>query len=202
LISSISAGTSSLSNTLARSTHSSAAAARLADGRCVAVVCGGSGGGATTGAGAIDVAPALTGGDSARYLAMNLDMERQIHEISAVCDYVQGLQKSPKRLWLSFDEWNVWYRARGGRFANGQRAFAPHLLEEMLHLGIVCNLLTTFEGTPKLATALAVPKYPGPLPGDVRPNLTVYLSGLTRQLVKEVYMEIEYPQAFKIIGVT
>jgi alpha-N-arabinofuranosidase len=76
----------------------------------------------------------LTGNNSARYLAMNLDMERQIHEIAAVCDYVQGTLKSPKRLWLSFDEWNVWYRARGGRFANGQRTFAPHLLEEEYNL--------------------------------------------------------------------
>ena len=67
----------------------------------------------------------LTGNDSARYLAMNLDMERQIHEIAAVCDYVQGLMKSPKRLWLSFDEWNVWYRARGGMFTNGERTVRP-----------------------------------------------------------------------------
>lgn len=78
--------------------------------------------------------PALTANDSTRYLAMNLDMERQIHEISAVCDYVQGLQKSPKRLWLSFDEWNVWYRARGGLFANGQGRYAPRLLEEVYNL--------------------------------------------------------------------
>lgn len=76
----------------------------------------------------------LTGNSSERYLAMNLDMERQIHEIAAVCDYVQGLQRSPKRLWLSFDEWNVWYRARGGRFANGQGTFAPKLLEEVYNL--------------------------------------------------------------------
>ena len=62
---------------------------------------------------------------------MNLDMERQIHEIAAVCDYVQGLRKSPKRLWLSFDEWNVWYRARSGQFADGKRQFAPKLLEEV-----------------------------------------------------------------------
>jgi alpha-N-arabinofuranosidase len=41
--------------------------------------------------------PELTGNSSARFLAMNLDMERQIHEIAAVCDYVQGLRKSPKR---------------------------------------------------------------------------------------------------------
>jgi alpha-L-arabinofuranosidase len=78
--------------------------------------------------------PALTNNDSARYLAMNLDMERQIQEIAAVCDYVQALRRSPKRLWLSFDEWNVWYRARGGRFANGQRKFAPPLLEEVYNL--------------------------------------------------------------------
>ena len=78
--------------------------------------------------------PALTGNDSARYLAMNLDMERQIQEIGAVCDYVQAVKRSPKRLWLSFDEWNVWYRARGGRFANGQGTFAPRLLEEVYNL--------------------------------------------------------------------
>jgi alpha-N-arabinofuranosidase len=78
--------------------------------------------------------PALTGNDSSRYLAMNLDMERQIQEIAAVCDYVQGVLKSPKRLWLSFDEWNVWYRARGGRFTNGQRTAAPRLLEEVYNL--------------------------------------------------------------------
>jgi alpha-N-arabinofuranosidase len=78
--------------------------------------------------------PALTGNDSSRYLAMNLDMERQIQEIGAVCDYVQAVKRSPKRLWLSFDEWNVWYRARGGRFANGQRSVAPHLLEEEYNL--------------------------------------------------------------------
>src|SRR5262249_22039540 len=29
---------------------------------------------------------------------------------------------------------NVWYRARGGTFANGQRQFAPHLLEEVYNL--------------------------------------------------------------------
>jgi alpha-N-arabinofuranosidase len=98
--------------------------------------------------------PELTGNDTARYLAMNLDMERQILEIGAVCDYVQGLRKSPKRLWLSFDEWNVWYRARGGLFANGQRQFAPKLLEEPYNLedallvgGFVNSLLRQAERT-------------------------------------------------------
>jgi alpha-N-arabinofuranosidase len=76
----------------------------------------------------------LTGTDTGRFLAMNLDMDRQIREIAAVADYVQGLKKSPKRLWLSFDEWNVWYRARSGDFTDGKRAFAPKLLEEVYNL--------------------------------------------------------------------
>jgi len=65
---------------------------------------------------------------------MNLDMELQIHEIAAVCDYVQGLRRSSKRLWLSFDEWNVWYRARSGNATDGRRQFAPPLLEEVYNL--------------------------------------------------------------------
>lgn len=76
----------------------------------------------------------LTGNSTERYLAMNLDMERQIQEIAAVCDYVQGTLKSQKQLWLSFDEWNVWYRARSGDAVNGRRQFAPRLLEEEYNL--------------------------------------------------------------------
>jgi len=75
-----------------------------------------------------------SGNNSARFLAMNLDMDRHIHEIAGVCDYVQGLQKSSKRLWLSFDEWNVWYRARDAKATDGKRAAAPRLLEEVYNL--------------------------------------------------------------------
>jgi alpha-L-arabinofuranosidase len=96
--------------------------------------------------------PELSGNSTPRYLAMNLDMELQIHEIGAVCDYVQGLYKSPKRLWLSFDEWNVWYRARDGAATDGKRTFAPKLLEEVYNLedallvgGFINSLLRTSD---------------------------------------------------------
>jgi alpha-N-arabinofuranosidase len=75
-----------------------------------------------------------TGGNTSKYLALNLAMDRQIEEIIAVCDMVRGLKRSSKRLWLSFDEWNVWYRARGGDAANGHGKEAPHLLEEVYNL--------------------------------------------------------------------
>jgi alpha-N-arabinofuranosidase len=75
-------------------------------------------------------------------------MEQQIAETLAVCDLVRGHKRSPKQLWLSFDEWNVWYRARGGDAANGHHREAPHLLEEVYNLedallvgGIVNSLL-------------------------------------------------------------
>jgi alpha-N-arabinofuranosidase len=75
-----------------------------------------------------------TGEDSAKYLAMNLSMEQQIAETLAVCDLVRGHKRSPKKLWLSFDEWNVWYRARRGDALNGHAHEAPHLLEEVYNL--------------------------------------------------------------------
>ncbi|MGB6669915.1 MAG: alpha-L-arabinofuranosidase C-terminal domain-containing protein, partial [Candidatus Acidiferrum sp.] len=75
-----------------------------------------------------------TGGESSKFLAMNLSMEQQIEEVAAVCDVVRGHKRSPKKLWLSFDEWNVWYRERTGDAVNGHRQFAPHLLEEVYNL--------------------------------------------------------------------
>jgi alpha-L-arabinofuranosidase len=86
-----------------------------------------------------------TGGNSSKFLALNLTMDRQIGETLAVCDLVRGHKRSPKKLWLSFDEWNVWYRQRGG---DGGRQEAPHLLEEIYNLedallvgGLIITLL-------------------------------------------------------------
>jgi alpha-L-arabinofuranosidase len=75
-----------------------------------------------------------TGGSSEKFVAMNLTMDRQIAETVAVCDLVRGHKRSPKKLWLSFDEWNVWYRARSGDAVDGHKTEAPHLLEEVYNL--------------------------------------------------------------------
>ena len=89
-----------------------------------------------------------TGKDSSKFVAMNLSMERQIAETLAVCDMVRGHKRSPKKLWLSFDEWNVWYRARDAEAMNGHEHEAPHLLEEVYNVedallvgGIVNSLM-------------------------------------------------------------
>lgn len=75
-----------------------------------------------------------TGDDSQKYMAMNLSMDRQIQEIIDVCDTVRAQKRAEKQLFLSFDEWNVWYRARSGDAVDGHRKQAPHLLEEHYNL--------------------------------------------------------------------
>lgn len=98
-----------------------------------------------------------TNHDSQIYMAMNLAMDRQIEEIVDVCDEVRAHKRSGKQLFLSFDEWNVWYRARSGDDVNGHGKFAPHLLEEQYNLedallvGGLANSLMRHSDRVKLA---------------------------------------------------
>ena len=62
-------------------------------------------------------------------------------------------------------------------------------------MGTACNVLTAIGGTPRLNTADVVPTYPGPLPGGVHTDLIVSLSGLTNDVVKSTFMEIELPES-------
>ncbi len=67
------------------------------------------------------------------------------------------------------------------------------VMDEMSHMGLACNMLTAIGGSPAINDH--VPVYPGGLPGGVRPELTVYLGGLTKDIVGNVFMQIEYPES-------
>ncbi|GAA3134698.1 ferritin-like domain-containing protein [Streptomyces echinatus] len=67
------------------------------------------------------------------------------------------------------------------------------VMDEMSHMGLVCNMLTTIGGSPRIDHADLVPKYPGHLPGGVRPQICVSLSGLTRASL-DMYCQIERPE--------
>jgi alpha-N-arabinofuranosidase len=82
--------------------------------------------------------------DSAWFLAEGITIDRILQDYAALLNYVRAVKKSNKRVYLSFDEWNVWYRARDG---NGGWQHAPHLLEEVYNLedALVCaQYLTSF----------------------------------------------------------
>ncbi|MFI9150591.1 ferritin-like protein [Streptomyces sp. NPDC053367] len=72
------------------------------------------------------------------------------------------------------------------------KAFKRIVFDEMSHLGLAGNMLTTIGGVPRLGDVHAVPKYPGPLPGGVRPSLTVFLSGLSKESL-DLFARIEEP---------
>lgn len=66
------------------------------------------------------------------------------------------------------------------------------VVEEMAHMGLACNMLNTIGGTPSIVAGVAAVRYPGPLPGGVRPELVVDLAGLSKPQV-QMFMEIEKP---------
>ena len=67
-----------------------------------------------------------------RFLTVIDDLGSFITEVAAIADAVAAKRRSPKRIMLSLDEWNVWYRARSGEQLRGVGwPQAPRLLEEI-----------------------------------------------------------------------
>lgn len=68
------------------------------------------------------------------------------------------------------------------------------VIEEMLHMALACNLLNAIGGTPRLDQSHFLPRYPGPLPGGLRPDLTVSLKKCSLEQIQNVFMSIEKPE--------
>jgi len=72
-------------------------------------------------------------GDLATFLAQSLNMDAYIETVTAACDFIQAKKRSTKRMYLAFDEWNVWYHSRDfDREVMRERPWqvAPPLTEE------------------------------------------------------------------------
>jgi hypothetical protein len=67
--------------------------------------------------------------------------------------------------------------------------------QEMAHLGQACNLMTAYGWNPKINRRKTIPHYPGPLPGGLHKGLVVGLRKLSRDLIGNVFMQIEFPSA-------
>jgi alpha-N-arabinofuranosidase len=74
--------------------------------------------------------------DTPAFLASPDLMDSFIEEVVAIADAVSARRRSSKRIMLSFDEWNVWYRTRRkneGRTKLGWPV-APQILEEIYNM--------------------------------------------------------------------
>ena len=84
-------------------------------------------------------------GDLGSFLASAVDMDRFIDAVVATADSVRARIRSPKRIDISFDEWNVWYQA--AFHAQGPPAgwgVAPRVIEDTYNVAdavVVGNLL-------------------------------------------------------------
>ena len=73
-------------------------------------------------------------GNSEDYLAVGPSIDQQIEEMDSMCRFVAARKRSKRRVFLSFDEWNVWYRSNHGEHVDGRAKHAPPLLEEVYNL--------------------------------------------------------------------
>jgi alpha-L-arabinofuranosidase len=74
--------------------------------------------------------------DVTAFLASPDLMDSFIDEVVAIADAVAARRRSPKRMMLCFDEWNVWYRTRRNRRNRVKEGWpiAPSILEEKYNL--------------------------------------------------------------------
>jgi alpha-N-arabinofuranosidase len=69
--------------------------------------------------------------DSATFLASNREMDWFISQVVSICDYVKAKKRSSKTMYLSFDEWNVWFHSNQQDAEIPWWVQAPHQLEDV-----------------------------------------------------------------------
>lgn len=69
--------------------------------------------------------------DTASFLALSADFETYVDTLAGVLRYVKAKNRSTHNVHLSWDEWNIWYKAME---MDGGWTEAPHLIEEVYNL--------------------------------------------------------------------
>lgn len=88
--------------------------------------------------------------DAANFLASTLKLDTFIKTVDSVCNTVKAKKRGTKDIYISFDEWNVWFHSRKAdddSMANKPWTFAPPLLEDIYTLEdalVVGSILITF----------------------------------------------------------
>jgi alpha-N-arabinofuranosidase len=69
--------------------------------------------------------------DPQTFLAASKKMDTFIETVIHVCDYVKAKKRSQKTMYLSFDEWNVWFHSNEQDKAETDWKVGKHLLEDI-----------------------------------------------------------------------
>jgi alpha-N-arabinofuranosidase len=89
--------------------------------------------------------------NTARFLAQSLRMEQYIDTVAATIAFVKAKKRSSKQVYISFDEWNVWYHSneQDRQILAGKEGWpqAPAILEDVYNAEdalLVACLLNSF----------------------------------------------------------
>lgn len=91
------------------------------------------------------------------FLSKSLDFDSFIKSVAAICDAVKAKKHSDKTLYLSFDEWNVWYHSNEQDKAIEPWSVAPPQLEDVYNfedaLFVGCLLITLLKNADRVKMA-------------------------------------------------
>jgi alpha-N-arabinofuranosidase len=125
--------------------------------------------------------------DTPNFLARNLEMESFIKTVGSICDYVKAKKRSKRNIYLSFDEWNVWFHSREADKKVEPWTYAPPLLEDIYTvedaLVAGCMLITLLNNADRVKVACLAQ-----LVNVIAPIMTVPGGGAWRQTIYWPFM--------------
>lgn len=123
--------------------------------------------------------------DTLDFLACNLSMDYFISVVVSVCDYVQAVKRGRKKIYISFDEWNVWFHSHNSQSETAEKdnwPFAPKLLEDIYTmedaLVVGCALITLLKHADRVKIACLAQ-----LVNVIAPIMTEPNGGVCRQTI-------------------
>jgi alpha-N-arabinofuranosidase len=88
-----------------------------------------------------------------KFLAVSQDIDQRIEVVDGLIKAAQSGQPNPRPIYIAFDEWNVWYRARGGsEYETGRTALEERYnFEDALAMGMFLNSFIRHAHVVKMA---------------------------------------------------
>lgn len=116
--------------------------------------------------------------NTANYLALNAKLDRYIGTIASTINYVKGKKRSKRNVYISFDEWNVWYHSnkQDRKILDGNDGWPhqPSLLEDIynfedvLQVGCIINTFIRRSDVVKLACIAQLVNVIAPIMTDAK----------------------------------
>ena len=86
------------------------------------------------------------------FLASSVELNQRIKTVAGIIDAVMADETPRRRIYIAWDEWNVWYRARGEGKETGRRILEEHYnLEDALVVATFLNAFVNHADVVKIA---------------------------------------------------